>query len=73
MELTINIKKSNKINFILELINSFEYIDIINKPDLMQFTTEQQVEIEKRLRKIENGESKLYSWEEVKTEILSEL
>ena len=37
----------------------------------MQFTAEQQ--IEKRLKKIENGESKLYSWEEVKTEILSEL
>ena len=73
MELTINIKETNKINFILELMQSFDYIDILNKPDSLEFTTEQQLEIDIRLNKLENNESKLYSWNEVKNEINSQL
>ena len=69
MELTINIKEKNKINFILELMQSFDYIDILNKTEDAMFSNEQQVEITRRLKKLKNGESKLYSWEEVKNEI----
>lgn len=63
MELTINIKK---INFILELLKSFDYVDILNNSE---FTPEQQLEIDRRLELLEKGESKLYSWDEVKNEI----
>ncbi len=73
MEITINIKENNKINFILELMQSFDYIDILNKPDLSEFTTKQQLEIDRRLIKIENNESKLYSWNEIKKEIQPQL
>ena len=72
MELTINIKEINKINFIIELMQSFDYIDILNKPNLSEFTKEQQLEIDRRLVKIENNESKFYSWNEVKKEIHSQ-
>lgn len=66
MELTINIKKEKKINFILELLKSFDYVDILNNSE---FTPEQQLEIDRRLELLEKGESKLYSWDEVKNEI----
>lgn len=69
MELTINIREKSKVNFILELMQSFNYIDILNKTEEQAFSAEQQVEINRRLSKLKNGESKLYSWEEVKTEI----
>ncbi|MBN2890676.1 MAG: addiction module protein [Bacteroidales bacterium] len=65
MQLTINIKEENKVNFILELIKSFDYIDIL-KDD---FTTEQKAEIDRRLDLIEKGETKLHSWDEIKNEI----
>ncbi len=73
MELTIDIKEANKVNFILELMQSFDYIDILNKPDLSEYTIEQQLEIDRRLLKLDNNESKFYSWHEVKQEVISEL
>ena len=73
MELTIKIKEKNKIDFILELMQSFDYVDIMNKSNLSEFTTEQQLEIDRRIKKLENNESKLYSWDKVKNEIHAQL
>jgi putative addiction module component (TIGR02574 family) len=37
------------------------------------FTDEQKDEIDKRIEKIDNGEAKLFSWEDVKQEIKASL
>ncbi len=73
MELTINIREVSKINFILELMQSFDYIDVLNKSELSEFTQQQQLEIDQRLNKLEKGKSELHSWSEVKDEIYSDL
>lgn len=65
MQLTLNIKDENKVNFVLELIKSFDYIDIIQE----ELSPEQKKEIDRRLKLIENGETNFHSWEDVKKEI----
>jgi hypothetical protein len=66
MKLTINIKEECKVNFILKLMQSFDFVEIIDNPE---FTPEQQLEKDRRLDMFQKEERKLDSWDEMKSQI----
>lgn len=67
MELTVNIKDQSKIAAFLNLIKEFDYIEIINvKEELYELPTEHKDLLDKRLQRIENGETTFKKWDLIK-------
>ena len=81
MQLQINITDESKAMFLIELLQSLDYVQIIE--DLAspiteqeinaEFSNEQITELDQRIAELESGKAKLYSWEEVKLNVLEKL
>jgi len=67
MELTINIKEQSKIAFFIKLLEEFDYVEILDvKEDETSFPTEHKNILDKRLERIEKGETTFKKWDEIK-------
>lgn len=67
MELTINIKEQSKIAAFLNLIKEIDYVEIINvKEESTELPYEHRVLLDKRLQRIENGETTFSNWDLIK-------
>ena len=67
MELTINIKEQSKIATFLNLIKEIDYIEIVNvKEEQQELPTEHRDLLDKRLQRIENGETDFKTWDLIK-------
>ena len=68
MELTLNIKEQNKIAAFLNLIKEFDYIEIVDvKEDTGELPIEHRKLLEKRIQKIEKGETSFKDWDSIKS------
>ena len=67
MELTVNIKEQSKIAAFLNLIKDIDYIEIVSvKEGLNELPVEHSDLLEKRLERIQNGETTFKQWELIK-------
>ncbi len=67
MELTVNIKEQGKIATFLNLIKKIDYIEIVNiKEEPQEFLSEHKELIDKRLQRIESGQTTFKSWDSIK-------
>jgi hypothetical protein len=67
MELTVNIKEQSKIAAFLNLIKEIDYIEIVNvKEELQELPAEHRDLLNKRLQRIENGETTFRKWDLIK-------
>jgi hypothetical protein len=67
MELTVNIKEQSKIAAFLNLIKEFDYIEIVNvKEEFQELPIEHKDLLDKRLQRLENGETTFKSWDLIK-------
>ena len=67
MELTINIKEQSKIAAFLNLIKEIDYIEIVNvKEESQELPAEHMDLLNKRLQRIENGETTFRKWDLIK-------
>lgn len=67
MELTISIKEQSKLAFFIKLLNEFDYVEILDvKEEETPFPVEHKQLIDKRLERIERGETTFKSWDEIK-------
>ena len=63
MELTVIIKEQSKIAAFLNLIKEIDYIEIVNvKEELQKLPIEHKNLLNKRLQRIENGETTFKNW-----------
>lgn len=64
MELTVSIRDQGKIAAFLNLIKDMDYIEIINvKEDFYNIVKEHEELLDKRIKKIENGDTVFKNWE----------
>ncbi len=67
MELTVNVKEQSKIAAFLNLIKEIDYIEIVNvKEESQELPTEHKDLLDKRLQRIENGETNFKNWDLIK-------
>ncbi|MFV0592812.1 MAG: addiction module protein [Draconibacterium sp.] len=67
MELTVNIKEQSKIATFLNLLKEIDYIEIVSvKEGLQELPPEHKDLLDKRLQKIENGETTFKNWDLIK-------
>ena len=67
MELTVNIKEQGKIAAFLNMIKEMDYVEIIDvKESGNELPPEHRALLEKRLKKVEKGESKFKDWDLIK-------
>jgi hypothetical protein len=67
MELAVNIKEQSKIATFLNLIKEIDYIEIVDvKEDFQELPTEHKDLLDKRLQRIENGETTFKNWDLIK-------
>ncbi|OYT16929.1 MAG: hypothetical protein B7C24_05220 [Bacteroidetes bacterium 4572_77] len=67
MELTVNIKEQSKIAAFLNLIKEIDYIEIVNvREELQELPDEHKDLLDKRLQRIENGETTFKDWSLIK-------
>ena len=67
MELTVNIKEQNKIAEFLNLMKGIDYVEIIDvKEDSGELLIEHRNLLDKRLQKIETGETTFKNWDLIK-------
>ena len=67
MELTINIKEQSKIATFLNLIKEIDYIEIVNvKEEQQELPAEHKELLDKRLQRIESGETNFENWDLIK-------
>jgi hypothetical protein len=67
MELTINVTEQSKLSFILQLLQEFEYIEIINiKDENTKIPIEHKKLLDKRLSRIKSGETTFKNWDLIK-------
>jgi hypothetical protein len=75
MKYTINILEESKANFIMELLSSFDYIQIEPKAENDEsdwwdgLTAKQQKELKKKLDSIDNGTAETVSDEHVRSRV----
>jgi hypothetical protein len=70
MELTISIKGQKNISEFLNLIRTFEYIEIIDvKEEASDLPFEHLELLDKRLQKVEEGKTSYQKWDVVKKKI----
>jgi hypothetical protein len=66
MQLTVSIKEKNKIATFLSIINDMDYVEIVNIKEMDEIQIEHRDLLDKRLHKIEKGESSFKSWDLIK-------
>ncbi|MDF1546170.1 MAG: addiction module protein [Bacteroidales bacterium] len=67
MELTISIKEQGKLDFVLRLLQEFDYVEILNiKDDEASISIEHKELLQKRLERINKGETTFKSWDLIK-------
>ena len=67
MELTVNIKEQSKIAAFLNLIKKIDYIEIVDvKENIGDLPVEHRDLLDKRLKKIEKGETTFKNWDLIK-------
>ncbi|SHF75078.1 Putative addiction module component [Salegentibacter echinorum] len=67
MEITVNIKEQSKIATFLNLIKKIDYVKIVSvKEESQELPTEHKDLLDKRLQRIENGETTFKSWDLIK-------
>lgn len=67
MEITVNIKEQSKIAAFLNLIKEIDYVKIVSvKEESQELPTEHKDLLDKRLQRIENGETTFKSWDLIK-------
>jgi hypothetical protein len=67
MELTISITEQSKLSFILQLLQEFEYIEILNiKDENTEIPIEHKKLLDERLRRIKSGETTFKNWDLIK-------
>ena len=67
MELRVNIKEQSKIAAFLNLIKEIDYIEIVNvKEELQELPAEHRDLLDKRLQRIESGETTFKNWDLIK-------
>ena len=67
MKLTINIKEQGKIAAFLNLIKKMDYIEIIDvKENFEEMPIEHRTLLDKRLQKINDGETSFKNWDLIK-------
>lgn len=67
MELTLNIKEQNKIAAFLNLIKEIDYVEIVSvKEEFQELPNEHKELLNKRLQRIENGETTFKNWDLIK-------
>jgi len=66
MELTICIKEQTKLAFFIKLLQEFDYVEIIDIKEETSLPNEHKVLLEKRLQRIERGETTFNSWDLIK-------
>ncbi len=67
MKLTVNIKEQSKIAAFLNLIKKFDYIEIVDvKEDMGELPLEHRDLLDKRLQRIEKGETTFKNWDSIK-------
>ena len=72
MELTVNIKEQSKIAAFLNLIKKFDYIEIVDvKEDVGETPLEHRDLLDKRLQRIEKGETAFKNWDLIKVKYVS--
>jgi hypothetical protein len=68
MEITVNIKEQSKIDAFLNLIKKMDYVEIVNvQEEQQEFFAEHKELLDKRLERIEKGETKYKNWNSIKT------
>lgn len=78
MQLQINITDESKAMFLIELLRSLDYVQIIEElvsPMIeeeinTELSNEQIAELDQIIEELESGKAKLYSWAEVKLNVL---
>ncbi len=67
MELTVSIKEQSKIAAFLELIKTMDYIEIVDVKETSEdIPAEHRDLLEKRLQRVESGESQFKNWDVIK-------
>lgn len=72
MELTINVKNQNKLEFLIKLLQEFDYVEIIDiKEDDVYIPAEHKELLAKRLEMIRKGETSFKSWDLIREKYAS--
>lgn len=67
MEITVNIKEQKKIATFLNFIKEIDYIEIVNlKEESQELPAEHRALLDKRLQRLENGETTFKDWDLIK-------
>ena len=67
MEVTLNIREQSKIAVFLNLIKEIDYIEIVSvKEGLHELPIKHEELLDKRLQRIENGETTFKKWDLIK-------
>ncbi len=66
MELTISIKEQAKIDFFMNLLGEFDYVEILNIKEHTDSFAEHKKLLDARLDRIERGEGTFKSWDEIR-------
>jgi len=67
MELTVNIKEQSKIAAFLNLIKEMDYVEIVDvKEEMQELPAEHKYLLDKRLQRLENGETTFKNWDLIK-------
>jgi Putative addiction module component len=66
MEVTINIKEQTKFAFLINLLEEFDYVEILDIKDDSEFPAEHKQLLEERLTRIKQGKTTFKSWSEIK-------
>ena len=67
MEITVNIKEQKKIATFLNFIKEIDYIEIVNlKEESQELPAEHRDLLDKRLQRLENGETTFKDWDLIK-------
>ena len=67
MKITVNIKEQKKIATFLNFIKEIDYIEIVNlKEESQELPAEHRDLLDKRLQRLENGETTFKDWDLIK-------
>ena len=67
MKITVNIKEQEKIAPFLNFIKEIDYIEIVNlKEESQELPAEHRDLLDKRLQRLENGETTFKDWDLIK-------
>ncbi len=69
----VNKKAQSILKMLQALSEDYSFLQVYNDEYEHSLTLEQEAELDRRLKLINSGKGKFYSWEEVEKEIIAEL